>query len=294
MRRRRLKERMGTIPAIIGILAVWIVGGAVALSGPAHAYVLSGPHVLELMISKYGKANRLLVSQKQTVYSADAQGAGIESRETLRYAFPESFRSDLRSPTGERVHVVTKHDALAAIDGRIVNDPEDEWGLYKDILLYRSREILQQKLNWKGVDTAQSSLGRFQDRIAFVIGAQYPDESRSQVWVDKETFRPIRRLIIPATPAGEPAVLEIQYLDWQLFANNWYPARITFTANGRLVREIKVTGVQVNTNFPSDLFDIEGLKKRFLPPAPAAAEPPKADGMGEIKKTGEVFKNLYE
>ena len=285
---------MGIIPAIIRILVIWMVGGAVALNGPAHAYVLSGPHILELMISKYGKARRLLVTQKQTVFTADAQGAGIESRETLRYVFPESFRSDLRSQTGLRVYVLTKDDALTAIDGRIVNEPEDEFDRYKDILLYHSREILHQKLNWMGVDVAQSSLGRFQDQIAFVIGAQYPDESRSQLWVEKETFRPIRWLMVKTTPAGQPAVMEIQYQNWQLFASNWYPARITFTENGRLVREISVSGVQVNTNFPSDLFDIEGLKKRFLPAAPVAAEPPKADGMGEIKKTGEVFKNLYE
>jgi len=294
MRRRRLKEHMGILPAIIGILAAWITGGAVSLSGPAHAYVLSGPHVLELMISKYGKARRLLVSQKQTVFSADSPADGVESRETLRYVFPESFRSDLQAPTGRRVHVVTKQGVLTAIDGRIVHEPEDEFDRYKDILLYHSREILQHKLNWMGVDTAQSSLGRFQDRIAFVIGAQYPDESRSQVWVDKETFRPIRRLIIPATAAGEPAVLEIQYLNWQLFSNNWYPSRITFTANGRLVREIKVTGVQVNPTFPGDVFDIQGLRKRFLPAAPVAPDPPATEGTGETRKTVGEFNKTYE
>jgi hypothetical protein len=103
----------------------------------------------------------------------------------------------------------------------------------------------------------------------------------------------MRWLTIKTTPTGQPAVLEIQYQNWQLFSANWYPARITFTENGRLVREIKVASVQVNTNFSNDLFDIPQLKKRFQPAA-VAAEPPGAEGMGDVKKTIEGFKKMYE
>ena len=272
----------------------WIVGWAVLINGPAYAYVLSGPHILELMISKYGKAKRLLVLQKQTVFTSDAQADGIELKETVRYIFPDIFRSDLRSQTGQRVHVLTKHDALTAIDGKIVIEPEAEFDRYKDILLYHSREILHQKLNWLGVNVARTSLGRFQDKIAFVMGAQYPDESLSQLWVEKETFRPMRWLMVKKTPTGQPSVLEIQYQNWQLFADNWYPVQITFIENGRLVREIEVESVQVNTNFSNDLFNIQQLKKRFQPAAAVATEPPETGGMDEFKKTIEEFKKMYE
>ena len=273
---------------------VWIVGCAVLINGPAHAYVLSGPHILDLMISKYGKAKLMLISQKQTVFTADAQAAGIELKETVRYVFPETFRSDLHSQTGQRVHVLTKHDALTAIDGTIVNDPEDEFDRYKDILLYHSREILHQKLNWLGVNVTLTSLGRFQDKIAFVMGAQYPDESLSQLWIEKETFRPMRWLVVKKTPTGQPTVLEIQYQNWQLFADNWYPVQITFIENGRLVIEIEVESVQVNTNFSNDLFNIQQLKKRFEPAAAVVPEPPDTEGMSEIKKSIEEFKKMYE
>jgi len=273
---------------------VWTVGWAVLMNGPAHAYVLSGPHILELMISKYGKAKRLLISQKQTVFTPDAQGEGIELRETVRYVFPEIFRSDLQSQTGQRVHVVTKHDSLTAIDGRIVEGPDDEFDRYKDILLYHSRDILQQKLNWLGVNVTRTSLGRFQDRIAFVMGAQYPDESHSQLWIEKETFRPMRWLMIKQTPTGQPSVLEIQYQNWQLFADNWYPVQITFIENGLLVRQIKVDSVRVNTNFSGALFNMQQLKKRFQPALPPVTEPPETEGMGEIQKTIEEFKKIYE
>jgi hypothetical protein len=74
---------MGFRSTIVRLLVLILAGAVVWLGGPAHAYVLSGPHVLELMISKYGKARSLLVLQKQTVY-APGQGAGIEQKETLR------------------------------------------------------------------------------------------------------------------------------------------------------------------------------------------------------------------
>jgi hypothetical protein len=273
---------------------VWIVGWVVLFAGPAHAYILSGPHILELMISKYGKAKRLLISQKQTVFTSDAPGAGIELTETVRYVFPDIFRSDAQSQTRQRVYVLTKNETLTAIDGSIVNEPENEFDRYKDILLYHSREVLHQNLNWLGVNVTRISLGRFRDKIAFVMGAQYPDESLSQLWIEKETFRPMRWLVVKKTPSDQPTVLEIQYQNWQLFADNWYPVQISFIENGRLVREIKVDSVQVNTIFPKDLFDIQQLKKRFQPAAAAAMEPPDSEGMGKIKKTIEEFKKMYE
>jgi hypothetical protein len=71
---------MVPIQTIIRIFMVWIVGWAVWFNGPAHAYVLSGPHILELMISKYGKARRLLISQTQTVFTPDAPAADMSFR----------------------------------------------------------------------------------------------------------------------------------------------------------------------------------------------------------------------
>jgi len=268
------------------------VGVAVMFSGAAQAYVLSGPHILDLMISRYGKAKRLLISQRQTAYSSDIQAAGIDMDETVRYVFPDSFRSDLRSPTGERVHVVARDGALTAIDGRIVSEPEVGIDRYKDILLYHSREALQQKLNWLGVNATVSSLGRLQEQIAFVIGAQYPDDSLSQLWIGKETFRPLRWLTVSRTPAGQTSVLEISYQHWQLFADNWYPTQITFTEDGRRVREIRVESVKVNPNFSSELFNLQRLKQQFQP-APTAPAASKTEGMGEIEKTIEEFKKIY-
>ncbi|MCK4466845.1 MAG: hypothetical protein KAU60_00680, partial [Desulfobacterales bacterium] len=60
---------------------------------PANCYVLQGPHLLDLMIKKYGKAKRLLVSQKLIFYDNSRQIGAVKINETLSYIFPEGFRS---------------------------------------------------------------------------------------------------------------------------------------------------------------------------------------------------------
>jgi len=264
------------------------------LTASMDAYVLKGPHILELMTSKYGKAKRLLVSQNLILYANDPQRGQVELKETLRYIFPEVFRSDIRSENAHRIHVVSGNAVLTAIDGKITTESETDFDRYKDILLYHYREVLHERLTLLGVDVSVTSLGRFQDKIAYILGAQYPNESSSQIWVEKETFKPLRWLIIKNTPDDQPNVLDIQYQNWQQFENNWYPMNTLFFENGRLVREIRVDSIRVNPSFARDLFDIRYLKKIYQPVASVTPDQQESEGINEIQKTIEDFKKIYE
>jgi hypothetical protein len=102
------------------------------------------------------------------------------------------FRSDILSENTQKIHVVSKGRELTIIDGKIADDFQSVFDIYKDLILYRSRILLQKRLDMLGVDGSISSLGRFRGKIAYIVGAQYPDESASQVWLNKDTFRPIR------------------------------------------------------------------------------------------------------
>ena len=58
-----------------------------------QAYILRGPHLLELMTQQYGKSKSLMVVQKVLFYEAASDGVIVEADETLRYLFPYVFRS---------------------------------------------------------------------------------------------------------------------------------------------------------------------------------------------------------
>ena len=61
------------IPVLLALLIVMPAGET------AHAYVLQGPHILELMIEKLGSARRLLVSQRLQFHGSESQTAPVDS-----------------------------------------------------------------------------------------------------------------------------------------------------------------------------------------------------------------------
>lgn len=260
----------------------------------ANAYVMQGPHILELMVQKLGKPKGLLVSQKLVLYDDNQQKIDVELNETLRYIFPETFRSDTLSENVQRIHVLSKGETLTVIDGKTADDPKNSFDRYKDILLFRSRSMLQSRLPFLGVDISVSSLGRFKGKISYVIGAQYPDETVPQIWLDKITFKPLRWIMINKESESNGNSLEIRYLEWREMDSAWYPMRIQYYRNEHLIREILVQNIIMNLSFSDELFDIEYLRSIYPSVTPVVTDQDEVEKEDEIQKIIEEFKNIYE
>ena len=276
-------------------IGIFFLSVAIFLSvySPANAYVLQGSHLLELMIQNVKASGRLLISQKLILYDNSRPGV-LEFDETLKYAFPETFRSDIISENVQRIHVLSKGEALTVIDGKATAASETIYGRYKDVFLYNARVLLEEKLFLHGVDVDVSSLGRFQGQPVYVVGAQYPDETVPQIWLTKDTFRPLRWIITGKTAENREDTLEVRYLDWQPLNKMWYPMRVEFYRDDILVREIKVQNIDTKPIFPKDLFDIDHLKSIYLPDASKRAEQGAEKDLNEVQKTIEEFKKIYE
>ena len=281
------------IQPTIGLIAVVALWSLVAVAG-ARAYVLQGPHVLELMIDHLGKAQRLLVEQRQVIHGVGESEQNVEVAETLRYQFPGGFRSDITSGDLKRIHVEAQGRRLTAMDGRVTMGDDRLADVYKDLMLFRSRSVLVHRLATLGVAVRVSSYGLLEDQVAYVVGAQYPDESVPQVWVDKETFRPLRWIVRPAEVPGQPPRLEIRYGRWARHGKLWYPQQIDMLESGNLSRSIQAVSVTVNPTFAPQTFDIAHLQNtlRSEPADDAQGEPP--DRLKEVRETIEEFKKLYE
>lgn len=266
------------------------------LSLPAalsHAYILRAPHILELMTRKYGKASSMLVKQEVLFHHAGETGM-TEVNETLRYIFPESFRSDANSENSERIHLMSNGETMTIIDGRIAVTGETMFDIYKDILLYRSRDRLTDRLTALGIDMSVVAFGRFEDRIAYVVGAEKPGDPVSQVWIDKDSFLPIRWLIKANDSDGQQTGMEIRYSDWRKIDNAWYPMQVVFYQDEKPVREIRVEALRTNLYFPKDLFDIQRLKARYILDAPEAGEGSVSRELNEIEKSLNEFRKKFE
>lgn len=260
----------------------------------ADAYVLSGPHLLELMTKKLGKAKSLYVSQKLILYDDSLEDGEIELNETLKYMFPETFRSDIVSKSAERIHVVSNGVSLTVLDGKIVADHETRFDCYKDIILYNSRSLLEKRLTRCGINVSVSSLGRFQGRARYILGAQYPDESSSQVWLDKETFRPFRMVLKSKIQKSRSDSLEVRYLGWRQVKKIWYPMRIEFYIDDSLVRIIQVEEIRADLSFSKGLFDISHLRSIYPLDAQVPLKQNRYKELSEVQKMIEEFKKIYE
>ncbi len=260
----------------------------------ADAYVLQGPHILELMTKKLGVPERLLVSQRLIIFDNSLQNGSVELEETLRYHFPETFRSDIQSNNAQRIHVVSNGMALTVIDGKVSAEGETDFDLFKDILLFRSRELLHERLSMLGVDVSVSSLGRFKDKIVFIMGAEYPDESVPQIWIDKNNLRPIRWLIECNRPGLGKDSLEVRYLNWQKINKIWYPMLIEFYQNNFLVREINVVNFEVNPSFSENVFNIKHLKSIYPLVTNQLVDQEESNGENEVQKTIEDFSKIFK
>lgn len=256
-----------------------------------QGYVLKSPHILDLMTKKIAGAERLSVSQKLIIFTKNPDNTQVEFAETLKYIFPDKFRSEIVSEHTEKTHVVSDGVSITLADGNIVSESEKLFDLYKDILLYNERELLQKRLYQLGVDVSVSSFGLFKDKTAFVIGAEYPDKSLPQLWIDKETFLPLRWIVKVNT--DENSLFEFRYFEWKRTNKVWYPGRIEFYKNSILMRKIDVNSITVNTVFPVELFDIEHIRSLYIHTYSVDSDN-KEDGMSEVEKTIEEFNSLFE
>jgi hypothetical protein len=104
------------------------------------------------------------------------------------------------------------------------------------LLRSRTRPRLIRTLNQLGRGNRHISLGRLDETVVFVLGAHYPDESVSQLAIDKETFLPIRCCWWTTASTMTDWRLEIVYRNWQKVQSGWFPLQIVFYVNERLVR----------------------------------------------------------
>jgi len=275
----------------LSIIIFTLCGASVLFSSVGNTYVLQGPHILELMVEKLGDAKRLSVSQRLIILDGSLTQNPTEIREAVKYLYPDAFRSDISSDTTRRIYLFNRGEVLTITDDKASVGVETWYNRYKDLFLYHSRVLLANHLTLSGVDVSVSSLGRFEEKISYVVGAEYPAENRSQVWIEKATFRPIRWILKDIPDYPDLGTVEFRYKNWKKFNTVAYPMDIEFFQDGVLVRKLHVETVTVDPEFSEDLFDMEALQSRYLL---IEKEEKLPETLDEVKKTIEEFKRRFE
>ena len=286
---------MKRIAASISLILLLLIL-SLAIPYGSKAYVLHGYHLIDLMFNELGSIKALKVNQKSTIEDATALDDTTSVNETISYLIPGAFRSEFTSAAGEHIHVLSGGRSLKIINQRIVSQSESVLDRYKDIFLFNSREQFKNHLVQLGMTPDISSLGRYQGALVYVLGAQYPDESVPQLWLDKNTFRPVRWLLQPASNQNINAsdAIEVRYRGWRKSESFWYPFQIEIYQGNRLLRKIQVANLKVNPKLSQQSFDITYLKSIYTMGDPQRNEQTDSSEKGEVQKTIDRFRRLFE
>lgn len=288
--KRRIK-RLGWAAYLLAAFSMTLLAGPPA--SRLEAYVLEGPHVLDLTVQAMGKIAALKANQKLLIYPQHPEETPAVFDETVIYVMPQRFRSEIVSDRIQRTHLEVGEASLTVIDGRLAASP-DPFDRYQRLLRSRTRGHLMRTLNTLGIETAITSLGRVDETVVFVIGARYPDESVSQLAIDKETFLPVRLLLIDAEPAMTGRHLEIYYHKWRKLQDGWFPMQVTFYTDGRLDREIRLVDLRLNPSIPAETLDLEALKASLAVQAVDAPHERKDEAVEEVQRAVQDFQKKFD
>jgi hypothetical protein len=275
-----------------------LVAGFMGFVSYAFAYIPSAEQVFSLMPHQKHQDIQVLVLMLETTFYGDEWPDGAMTvKETVCYRYPDRFLSKIHVSSVDKIYFVQGEASLITIDQKIISEEKLPMDAYKDLFLYRSPESVMYHLSKEGINTGTVSFGRLDNKIAYVIGAVYPDESLPQVWVEKDTFRPLR-LFFPRSDTS--AKIDIRYDHYfSIGGGMWYPGRVTFYQDDQPVKEQVLKTYKTSSDadaFPEYLFDIEKLKKIYTSVIEQGHkdETSSTSELDDVKRTIDDFQKVFE
>lgn len=262
------------------------------------------PHLLYMVIQKIKQPAGLVVLQTRKIIktseipdqqnvesepsipSPEPGPATLSVDEKLIYSPPDRMREEILGPDFTGFTVESEAGFIKVFNGRTVAVEKSPFDFYTDILLFRDYEILEQKMVTQGVDTEKVAFRRYGERICYVVGQ--PGEKGmpfSSLWVEKDTFFPVRYILVKGGWA-----MEFRYGNWQQVSQTWYPMETDIFMDGRLVAEIRVSRVDLASGLSSALFDLQGIEKAY----PGKENVSPDHKIQDLDRQLEEFKQLYE
>ncbi len=219
----------------------------VLLPGAGSAFVFDAPHLLYRVAEKIKEPIGISVDQvRRQMNPEHAVSSFDDLEEKLVFSFPGRFRSQVVSGPMTGMTVQNDTGFVKVVDGQPAARAKSLEDHYWDILLYRDYERLLDQLEQVGIDTRTVSFQRYNGRVCYVIG----DARGSGLWIEKETFFPIKYVI-----EKEGRAAEFFYDNWQRVSKTWYPLAGSIFISNQLLCLINVTHWELESRIDPSLFD---------------------------------------
>ena len=242
---RRLRTK--TIYAFAALAFLWS-------ASQAHAFLPSVSWILNRTVALYLESPVKSIRVSMDGHEISPESQRVARQEQIYFKRGYNFRREVSQGQQSLVEVMGEGRVIK----RSVDFPAEVFPEFLQLYysLHDPKEgpkgaaALAAALERTGVDTSVVSITRYGSEVVWVIGAKPWDEQRTQVWLTKSNFRPVRAIF---NQHGD--VLDWRFLGQQSFDDDPFLfSGLELWHNGRLIRKLEVTSFRMNKKLSKDLF----------------------------------------
>jgi hypothetical protein len=246
---------------------VWLrlamVGALLGSSLPAAAFRPSARWLLDQAAQRQLSrgVRTLRVSQESVLFGLPSAPKGFITEERTWFLSPDSMRNEVELPEGTRIHLMTAKKRKVHEPGNATKASSTQPDLIRHFLaaggsLERGdlARRLESDLKSMRVNLDVVSYGRFDGRVAYVIGAKPWESDKPQVWLDKDSLL-LLRIMMPAGQSGTSS-RELRLLGYgSPEGGSWFPKVIEDWEGGALRQRSVTRAVDKNEELERALFE---------------------------------------
>lgn len=204
-------------------------------------------------------ANTITFEQETIRYKDDLPADTTLWYEAINY--PDRFRIDIGEKTVQNRNLYRNDSIYVLRSGEIVHSgPRLHESLLLEGVLYKQpTSKLMRQLAEVGIDTLAFCHAEYDGRPIYIIGANKPDTTMPQIWLDAERRQIVRRF--GKGKNGE--VLEVRYADFRQIDGYWIESWVEFYLDGKLLQTERYRNIKMNPPLPDAIFDPGSFKEHF-------------------------------
>jgi hypothetical protein len=234
------------------------------IAAPAFAYVPPAGFIVGKLAEK-----RAAVNPSELEVSLETSYAGGEpSMEKLLLKRPYRLRWSRAEGEGEWVYVYKEGEAAEVSSKGDVKRSRVELEPIAELLAPKAQAQEPLRDEYLGIikrlniDPQTVSLQRFASRVAYVIGAAPNDHDKAQLWIDKDSFQPVR-VLFRGDHDGKKGMWDVQLREFGAReTGDAFPRVIERLFDGKVVSHSEVEKVQTQAKVPEASFQLPGVKAK--------------------------------
>jgi hypothetical protein len=113
-----------------------------------------------------------------------------------------------------------------------------------------SGDRYQSMLTSLKVNIKETTLARFHGKVAYIIGAKEWERDRPQLWIDKDSFLPLRLFVHDGT-----SLVDIGWFNWGgRTGGNYFPSEVEVARDGKIFERCELVDINTTLKISDDLF----------------------------------------